>query len=130
MAEAAEDWITYVKLENRERSTIDHYRNHVDHHISPRLGREKLAKLTTPRIQAFRDDLLANLSRAQAKKVLTSLKSLLKDAQRRGNIAQNVALGVSISRDKRGNKLKVGVDIPTPGSSALSMRRLVVFDRS
>jgi integrase len=83
-AEAAEDWITYVKLENRERSTIDHYRNHVDHHINPRLGREKLAKLTTPRIQAFRDDLLANLSRAQAKKVLTSLKSLLKDALRRG----------------------------------------------
>src|SRR4029077_300134 len=70
---------------------------------------------TTPRIQAFRDDLLASLSRAQAKKVLTSLKSLLKDAQRRGNVAQNVSLGVSIKRDNRTkSKLKVGVDIPTP----------------
>ena len=115
VAEAAEDWITFVKLEKRERSTIEHYRNHVVHHINPRIGREKLAKLTTPRIQAFRDDLLANLSRAQAKKVLTSLKSLLKDAQRRGNVAQNVALGVSIKRPKRDQKkLKVGVDIPTP----------------
>jgi integrase len=115
VAEAAEDWIKYVKLEKRERSTIDHYRNHVDHHINPRLGREKLARLTTPRIQAFRDDLLASLSRAQSKKVLTSLKSLLKDAQRRGNVSQNVALGVSISADKRGkSKLKAGVDIPTP----------------
>ena len=115
VAEAAEDWITFVKLEKRERSTVEHYRNHVVHHINPRIGREKLAKLTTPRIQAFRDDLLANLSRAQAKKVLTSLKSLLKDAQRRGNVAQNVALGVSIKRPKRDQKkLKAGVDIPTP----------------
>ena len=74
VAEAAEDWIKYVELEKRERSTVEHYRNHVDIHINPRIGREKLAKLTTPRIQAFRDDLLASLSRAQAKKVLTSLK--------------------------------------------------------
>jgi integrase len=115
VAEAAEDWIKYVKLEKRERSTVDHYRSHIDNHIGPRIGSEKLAKLTTPRIQAFRDDLLASLSRAQAKKVLTSLKSLLKDAQRRGNVSQNVALGVSITRDNRTKrKLKVGVDIPTP----------------
>ena len=113
--EAAEDWIKYVELEKRERSTLDYYRNHVDNHINPRLGAEKLAKLTTPRIQSFRDDLLAALSRAQAKKVLTSLKSLLSDAQRRGNVAQNVALGVSIVRSKRDKlRLKVGIDIPTP----------------
>ena len=50
-----------------------------------------------------------------AKKVLTSLKSLLKDAQRRGHAAQNVALSVSIKRDNRDkSRLKVGVDIPTP----------------
>lgn len=115
VAEAAQDWIKYVELEKRERSTLDHYRSHVDNHINPRLGRDRLAKLTTPRIQAFRDGLLENLSRAQAKKVLTSLKSLLKDAQRRGNVAQNVALGVSITRDNRAkSKLRVGVDIPTP----------------
>ena len=115
VAEAADDWLKYVELEKRERSTLDHYRNHVKNHINPRLGSEKVAKLTTPRVQAFRDDLLASLSRAHAKKVLTSLKSLLKDAQRRGNVAQNVALGVSIKRDNRTKlKLNVGVDIPTP----------------
>ena len=115
VADAAENWIKYVELEKRERSTLDQYRGHVDNHINPRLGREKLAKLTTPRIQAFRDELLAALSRAQAKKVLTSLKSLLKDAQRRGHAAQNVALGVSIKRDNRDkSRLRVGVDIPTP----------------
>ena len=115
VAEAAEDWIAFVVLEGRERSTINHYRNHVKYHINPRLGREKLAKLTTPRINKFRDDLLASASRVQAKKVLTSLKALLKDAKRRGNVAQNVAQDVSISADKRGkSKLKAGVDIPTP----------------
>ena len=115
VAEAAEDWIAFIELEGRERSTVNQYRQHVKHHINPRIGREKLAKLTTPRINKFRDDLLANLSRVQAKKVLTSLKAMLKDAKRRGNVAQNVAQDVSISADKRGkSKLKVGVDIPTP----------------
>ena len=115
VAEAAEDWILFVKLEGRERSTIAQYRQHVDHHINPRIGRERLGKLTTPRINVFRDDLLANMSRAMAKKVLTSLKALLKDAKRRGNVAQNVALDVSIRKEKRGkSKLKVGIDIPMP----------------
>lgn len=115
IAQAAEDWIKFIELEGRERSTVEQYRDHVTHHINPRLGREKLAKLTTPRINKLRDDLLADLSRVQAKKVLTSLKALLKDAKRRGNVAQNVALDVSIGADKRGKrKLVVGVDIPTP----------------
>jgi len=114
VAEAAQDWIAYVELEGRERSTVAQYRQHVDLHINPRLGRERVAKLTTPRVNAFRDDLLAKLSRAMARKVLTSLKSLLRDAQRRGNVSQNVAADVKIgatARSKR--KLKIGVDIPT-----------------
>src|SRR5262245_41703235 len=115
VAKAAEDWIAFIELEGRERSTVNQYRQHVKYHINPRLGREKLAKLTTPRINKFRDDLLANLSRVHAKKVLTSLKALLKDAKRRGNVAQNVAQDVSIKDANRGrSKLKVGVDIPTP----------------
>ena len=115
VAEAAEDWIAFVQLEGRERSTVAQYRQHVKHHINPRIGAERLAKLTTPRINKFRDELLANLSRVQAKKVLTSFKALLKDAKRRGNVAQNVALEVTISADKRSkSRLRVGVDIPTP----------------
>src|SRR5262245_16880528 len=115
VAEAAEDWIAYVKLEGREQSTVAQYRQHVDLHINPRIGRKKLTELTTPSVNAFRDDLLAKLSRPLARKVLTSLKSLLRDAQRRGNVSQNVAADVKIKATKRGKrKLKVGVDIPTP----------------
>jgi integrase len=116
VAQAGQNWITYVEREGRERATVQGYRQHVDLHINPRLGRLRLSSLTMPRISAFRDDLLASgISRATASKVLTSLKSLLKDAQRRGNVAQNVARDVSIGLDKRGKRrLKVGVDIPTP----------------
>src|SRR5258708_212678 len=112
---AATDWITYVELEGRERSTVAQYRAHVVHHIVPRIGAEKLATLTTPRVNAFRDELLRDLSRVMAKKVMVSLKSILKDAKRRGNVAQNVATDVSIAPDKRGRrKLEIGTDIPTP----------------
>jgi integrase len=115
VAQAADDWITYVELEGRERSTISQYRAHVVHHIVPRLGAEKLATLTTPRVNTFRDELLRDLSRAMAKKVMVSFKSIIKDARRRGNVAQNVASDISIAADKRGKrKLEVGTDIPTP----------------
>ena len=114
VTEAAADWIRKVELDERERSTIAQYRQHA-RHITARIGNQKLAKLTKPQVEAFRDDLLASMSRALARKVLSSLKSLLRDAQRRGNVAQNVAADVRIGVDKRGKKkLKAGVDIPTP----------------
>jgi integrase len=114
VAQAAEDWIKSIELEGREASTIAQYRQHA-RHINARIGNVKLANLTTPRINAFRDDLMQGMTRAMARKVLSSLKSLLRDAQRRGNVNQNVALGVRrIDADKRGKgRLKVGVDIPT-----------------
>jgi integrase len=113
VAQAAADWIRHAETEKRERSTVLAYQQHVDKHIIPRIGPLKIARLTTPRIQKFRDDLLADMSRPMAKKVLTSLKSLLKEARRRGNVAQNVADGVSITFDKRHKRqLKVGIDIP------------------
>lgn len=115
VAEAAENWLKHVEREGRERSTVAQYRQHVYKHINPRLGGHKLAALTTPRINSFRDDLLADLSRPLARKVLVSLKSLLREAQRRGDVAQNVALSVGIKMDKRTKrKLKAGIDIPTP----------------
>jgi integrase len=114
VGEAAKDWITAAKLEKREAATIAGYQQHVDKHILPRIGAIKLAILTTPRIEAFRDDLLTDLSRAMAKKVLTSLKAILKEAKRRGNVAQNVAAEVVVKADRRSKSaLKIGQDIPT-----------------
>jgi len=114
VASAAQDWLKYAKLEGLEASTIAGYEQHINLHIVPRIGAHKLATLTMPRVEAFRDELLAVMSRAMAKKVLTSFKALLKDARRRGNVAQNVAADVRISTNGRTkHRLEVGKDIPT-----------------
>ena len=85
VAEAAQDWLAFIESEQRERTTSRQYESHVRLHINSRIGGERLASLTTPRVHQFRDDLLRDLSRALAKKVLVSLKAVIKDAQRRGS---------------------------------------------
>src|SRR5215467_427786 len=75
VAAAAADWLTYVELEGCERATLVNYQYIVNRHIVPRIGTERLAKLTTPRINAFRDELLQTIcSRGRATKVLGCLK--------------------------------------------------------
>jgi integrase len=116
VATAAADWLAYVELEGIEAATLQNYKHIVNRHLIPRIGNEKLAKLTTPRVAAFRDELLrTTCSRTLAGKVLTCLKAVIKDAKRRGNVAQNVASDVVIKSSKRAEgRLEVGVDIPTP----------------
>src|SRR5262249_50750077 len=110
VAEACDKWIKGVEADGRERSTIDQYRQHATLHIVPRLGKVKLANLTDTRVEGFRDDLLANLSRPLARKVLVSLKQLLK-ANKYGHVAADVTIKLE-ERHKR--KLEVGRDIPKP----------------
>jgi integrase len=114
VAKAAEDWLESARLDNRERSTLDYYRQHAAH-ITKHIGKLKLASLTAVRANMFRDELLATMSRPLARKVLTSLRSLLRNAQSRGNVAQNVGLSIKrVEADGRGKrKLKVGEDIPS-----------------
>jgi integrase len=114
VAEAVELWIENKKLNKKERSTLRQYRNHADLHITPRIGGVKLARLTSPMVVSFRDDLLRSCSRAMARKVLASLKGILKNAQSAGRVAQNVATPVEVDANKREKpKLKVGSDIPS-----------------
>jgi integrase len=113
IAKAATDWPAYVELEGVEKATLANYRYTVDRHLVPRIGAERLAELTTPRVNALRDELVRDLARTPAKKVLGCLKSVIKDAKRPGNVAQDVASDVSIKADERGEgRLEIGVDIP------------------
>ena len=123
IAKAAEDWIKRVEANGMrgegaaERATVRQYRQHIDLHIVPRVGKLRLAKLTKKDIENFRDGLLSGtgehkaLSRAMARKVLTSVKSLLKAAHC-GHVATDVIISIK-RRNER--KLEVGRDIPTPG---------------
>jgi integrase len=96
VAEAGELWLARCRGNQRERTTLKQYRSHLVGHIVPLIGAERLSRLSTPRIEAFADELLWSRSRVLARKVLVSFKSMLRDAQRRGLVAQNVALPVRI----------------------------------
>ena len=84
ISEAAENWHKRVEADGMngdgpaERSTLRQYRQHIDLHIVPRIGKVKLGELTQTAIENFRDDLLKSLSRPLARKVFTSFKSILK----------------------------------------------------
>jgi integrase len=114
--QAATAWLEAAAVNGLEATTIAGYRQHVSLHIVPALGTMKLAKLTAPMIQNFVDELRAAKSTVLARKVLVSLKSMLRHAMTRGRVAQNVAQAVKV--ESKGNrhqkKLEIGRDIPTP----------------
>jgi integrase len=122
ITDAAESWIKRVEANGMrgeggaERATVRQYRQHINLHIVPRIGKLKLAKLTKKGMEHFRDGLLEGagehkaLSRPLARKVLTSVKSLLKAAGC-GHVATDVIIGAK-KREER--KLEAGRDIPTP----------------
>jgi integrase len=114
VAEAAEIWLQRGELEGLERATLVNYRRWATKTISPALGREKLARLTVPAIEAFRDTLVRNHGRKQVAKILVAFKGVLQEAMRRGLVAQNVAQPVKVSmRSREQRRLEIGVDIPS-----------------
>jgi len=117
VADACDKWIKHVIADGRERGTVAQYEQHARIHIIPRIGNVKLANLEAA-AEAFREDLLATLSRPMARKVMVSFHQMLK-SNRYGHVAQGVTIQVS-KRDKR--RLEVGRDIPT----AQEVRRMVV----
>lgn len=117
VAEATERWIMHCEAEGLEFGTIKQRRQHLNLHIAPFLGREKLSSLTTPRIHKFDADLrAAGRSVAMRRKVLTNVKTMLTFCQGQGLVAQNVARGVKIKSDDRRNAvgpLREGRDFPS-----------------
>lgn len=112
--EAAQLWLERGRGENLERSTLVSYDAIVRLHIGPTIGALKLAQLTTPLLESWRDRLVARCARPQARKVLGTLKTILAEAQRRGLVAQNAALPVRVESRKRDvRKLEIGRDIPS-----------------
>jgi integrase len=118
---AGKFWLASVEAASLERSTVCQYRQHLSLHIVPFIGHLLLNKITVPAIRTFEDELRqAGRSTAMRRKVLASLSTLLADAQERGLVARNVARdrrnrrGAADSRDRRGSRLKMGIDIPLP----------------
>jgi integrase len=98
---AAQDWLLRETPEMLEAGTVRQYRQHVTLHIVPRIGSVKLCDLTTPRVETFKNELLRDLSRSMATAVLTSLKGIVKEAQRLGHASFNGTTPVKISKKRR-----------------------------
>lgn len=135
VAEAGKLWIKSAESAGLERATIDQYRQHLRLHIvgdeAPDeeqtsglfIGRYKLSQINAPTVRAFEDRLqAAGRSSAMVRYVVRSLGALLADAQERGYVSRNAVRelrgrrrrGTNGRQERRGNKLKIGVDIPTP----------------
>ena len=118
ITEAGELWLAGREAAGLERSTLDQYRNHLDLHISPLIGKTKLSAVTVPFVRAFEDRLREDRSPAMVRKIMVSLSSMLSDAQERGLVAQNAAHRLRAKRQKDSGRqkhgLQIGVDIPAP----------------
>jgi integrase len=111
--QAGELWIERAERDQLVRSTRRQYRQHLTHHISPTLGKVKLAELTAPRVYAFIDDTLQTTSRATARKVLTSLGSIVEEAVRRGLAAHNPVRSVKMTKATAEEAAGAEIEMPT-----------------
>lgn len=114
--EAIDEWLHVCKHEGRDgRDPITFYTEKTYSRraeIMKAYGWQKiLSDLKTPDVVAFRSWLLQKYSRYQAHKVLSSFHGVIKEMSLRGEIAANVAAGVSIRAESR---YADKVLIPTP----------------
>lgn len=97
VAQAIDIWTEAAEAKDLETKTIAAYKSTARLHIVPFIGKEKLARLRKPGIEAFKDKLIAEgRSRARVKRAIGFLSLILGEMERRGLVAQNVASGVRV----------------------------------
>jgi integrase len=99
--EAGQIWLKRCELEQLERATMHSYRGHLKNHIEPKIGHLLLNELTAADVRQFLDDMLADSTRAMAKKCLTTLRSIISASQERGHVSSNVAREIKLRRSQR-----------------------------
>jgi integrase len=125
IAQAAENWLQSGRDARLEGSTLEQREQHVRLHILPFLGGIKLSQLTAPRVRSFESELRnAGRSDVMVRKVVTSLSSMVSDAQERGSVQRNVVRELRARRrpgtekraaDRHNGLIRAGIDIPLPG---------------
>lgn len=116
VAQAVDKWLDVCEVEGRNGRdpvtgyTLTNYRHRAD--IMKRYDWERdLHVLTAPDIVEFRSWLVRNCaSRDQARKVMSSFQSVMREMAQRGLVPSNVAAGISIRADSRYDE---PVQIPT-----------------
>jgi len=109
VGDLCDHWLAEGEAQQLEPATRRQYGDHVRLHIKPApgplagvtLGDTPAAKLTPTAVRGFRTHLLDSLSRAQAKKILTSFKSICKLAVQNGHLNVNPADNITIKIEQR-----------------------------
>jgi len=119
VAAAATQWLAECDSAGLERVTAVLYAQQVRSHIVPVLGGVKLSQLTALTVSAWEDALRAKgCSPKLIRRVRVNLGQIVGEAQRRGQVAQNVVRSTGTAkvskRREAQRKLVVGVDIPSP----------------
>lgn len=105
LGEAADMLVTYSEAEKLQRSTVKRYRELGDIHLKPRLGARKLSEITLQMVKDLKVELLGDLSRPMAAKVLNHLSMVLNHAVEMGRVGKNIARTVKVEKPKRDSKL-------------------------
>lgn len=95
-------WLDYIEHDkDREASTVRDYTNAMNQHIVARFGDRALADLTLDDLENLRAELLDDLSRRTAQKILVLLHGLYRFAVRKGWVPTNLAAEVEPIEVKR-----------------------------
>ncbi|NMM46559.1 site-specific integrase [Rhodospirillaceae bacterium KN72] len=120
---AGELWFETCEESRLERSTLHQYRTHLDYHIYERLADTKLSDLNTQTVREFETWLHKNgRSDALVRKALSSLGSILADAQDRGLVSRNVVRERRRRKrngDRQHEKILAGKHFPTQEEARL-----------
>lgn len=84
------------------------YENHARIHIVPMIGRRNLSKFTKRDVEAFRTQLVTELSRPMARKVFTSFKAVLRHGASASTIEAARAIKIGkVKRDSSTNRVVI-----------------------
>lgn len=98
VAEWIEGWMQSKASRVRPR-TAESYRSHIEHHITPALGRFRLSQLTPARLQGFVDQLTAlGMHPVTVARVVATLRSALNTAVRQGILDLSPARAIELPR--------------------------------
>jgi integrase len=111
IGEACAQWLERAVTEGFEHGTQQQYRQHVAHILAVIDGKTKLSRISPDRLEGVRDDLLRAHSRDMARKLVVSLRAILRKAKAVHLASANTIIGAK-GRDKP--KLKAGRDFPLP----------------
>lgn len=84
-------WLETIVIPKARPGTTKDYRQVVSKHLTPRLGKVALDKLTPAHVRKMHADVMESVSLATANKAHRVLRAALSDAQRDGLVPRNVA---------------------------------------